>query len=164
MTRILIITLIALTSCTGVRVTMNGGVVPEDANTFSVDYFTSQTALAAPTLSQSFSEALRDLMLQQTKLDLADDGDLHFEGYITGYQTSPVAIQGNETAALNRLTITVKVKYVNTLDEEASFEQSFSRFADYDSSLDLSAVEDDLINEINEQLVQDIYNQAFSNW
>lgn len=164
MSRFLILIFVLCSACK-IQVTMNGSVVPEEAETFSVNYFTSQTALAAPTASQTFTEALRDLMLQQSNLDLVEtDGDLHFEGFITGYATSPVALQGNETAALNRLTISVKVKYENRFDEEANFESSFSRFADYDSSLDLSAVEDDLIIEITDQLVQDIYNQAFGNW
>ena len=98
-------------------------------------------------------------------MDLATrDGDLQFDGSITGYKVTSVAIQGNETAALNRLTITVKVKFTNTKDKEADFETNFSRYLDYDSSQNLSAIEDELIKDINDQLTQDIFNKAVSNW
>lgn len=89
---------------------------------------------------------------------------MQLEGEITGYKTKPVAITGNETAALNRLTISIKVRFVNITDEDKNFESLFTRFADYESSKNLSDVEDALIEEINEQLVQDILNKAAGNW
>ena len=91
-------------------------------------------------------------------------GDLRFEGSITGYSVTSVAIQGNETAALNRLTITVKVKFTNTKDDKLDYESSFSRYTDYESSQNLASIEDGLIAEINDQLTQDIFNKAVSNW
>jgi len=75
-----------------------------------------------------------------------------------------VAIQGNETAALNRLSITVNVKFTNTKDNIQSYESKFTRFADFSSSSSLSAVEDELMKEINTQITQDVFNQAVSNW
>ena len=104
-------------------------------------------------------------MFSQTNLDqVKSNGDLQFEGYITDYRAIPTAIQGNEQAALNRLTITVKVKFVNIKDEKQSFETSFSRFSDYDSQKSLTTIESDLINEICGQLVDDIFNKAVINW
>ena len=91
-------------------------------------------------------------------------GDISFEGYISDYNSQPTAIQGNEQAALNRLTITVKVKFINTKDEKQNFESSFSRYADYDSKQNLSTVENQLISEICNQLVDDIFNKAMINW
>ena len=91
-------------------------------------------------------------------------GDLNFEGSIVGYSVSPVAIQSNDAAALNRLTITVNVKFTNKKNEKQNFETSFSRFADYSSSQNLSAVEDQLIKDINTQLTQDIFNKSVTNW
>ena len=148
-----------------INYSFTGASIPEDVKTVSVKSFQIYAPLANANMSQTFTEALKDKVLSQTNLDLvSQDGDLQFEGAITGYAISSVAIQGNETAALNRLLITVKVKFTNMKDEEYDFETNFSRFADYETSLDLSSIEDGLITEINEQLTQDIFNQAVSNW
>jgi hypothetical protein len=80
------------------------------------------------------------------------------------YHTTPTAIQGNEQAALNRLTITINVRFENTLNPDESFEQRFSAFEDYDASLNFASVEGDLVNTITERLVQDIFNKAVVNW
>ena len=104
-------------------------------------------------------------MLQQTRLDLLKkNGDLKFDGEIVGYDVQPIAVQGDETSALNRLTITVKVRYTNTFDRDKDFELNFSRFADYESTNDLASVEEALILEINDQLTQDIFDRSLGNW
>ena len=128
-----------------------GASIAEDVKTVSVKTFQSYAPLASANLSQTFTEELKDKFLSQTNLDLAArGGDLQFEGSINGYSVTSVAIQGNETAALNRLTITVKVKFTNTKDKKANFETSFSRYLDYDSSQNLSRIEDELIKDIND--------------
>jgi len=143
----------------------SGASVPPEAKTVSVQYFQNNASLAPPTLSQTFTEALRDKLSSQTRLGLINKGgDLDFEGSITGYTTAPIAIQSTDQAALNRLTITVNVKYTCSFDEKKNFEQSFSRFFDYSSSQSLATVEDQLIHDINDQLVQDIFNKALNDW
>lgn len=142
-----------------------GASIPEDVKTVSVKTFQSYAPLASANLSQSFTEALKDILISQTNLNLVSKGgDLNFEGSIVGYNVTSVAIQGNETAALNRLSITVKVTFTNTKDKEQDFETTFTRFADYESSQNLASVEDGLIKDINDQLTQDIFNRALSNW
>jgi hypothetical protein len=118
-----------------------------------------------PILSSTFTEALKDRFVQQTSLNLVNGmPDMEFEGEITGYKITPQAYQGNETAALNRLTITVKIKFVNRTDETQNFEQSFSEFAEYSSSKSLSSVETELIEEIVDKLTESIFNKAVVNW
>lgn len=142
-----------------------GASIPPGAKTISIDYFPNRAMLVQPTLSQRFTDALRDKFTGETTLDLVgENGNLAIEGEITGYSAMPVAVQGNEVAALNRLTITVNVRFVNHLDEKTNFETSFSRFLDFDSSRSLSDVEDELIDGINQQLVQDIFDKAVVNW
>jgi hypothetical protein len=142
-----------------------GASIPEDVKTVSVKTFQSYAPLASANLSQSFTEALKDILISQTNLNLVSKGgDLNFEGSIVGYNVTSVAIQGNETAALNRLSITVKVTFTNTKDKEQDFETTFTRFADYESSQNIASVEDGLIKDINDQLTQDIFNRALSNW
>lgn len=155
---------VILTSCK-VNYSFTGASIPEAVKTVSVQIFQSYAPLANANMSQTFTEALKDKFLSQTNLDLvSDNGDLQFDGSITGYSVTSVAIQGNETAALNRLTITVKVKFTNTKDDSLDYETSFSRYTDYESSQNLGSIEDGLIIEINDQLTQDIFNKAVSNW
>ncbi len=142
-----------------------GASIPAQARTISVAFFPNNAPLVQPTLSQRFTDELQTKFLRQTNLRLVDDGgDLHFEGSITGYSTMPTAIAGDDRAALNRLSIAVRVKFVNEYDEKNSFERTFSRFYDYPSELSLSQIENEAIDIINEALVEDIFNQAVVNW
>jgi hypothetical protein len=93
-----------------------------------------------------------------------NNGDLNFEGAIIDYSTQPTAITANDNASLNRLTITVSVKFTNTKDSKQDFETNFSSYADYASNQSLSAVEQTLITQINSKLVDDIFNKAVVNW
>lgn len=143
----------------------SGASISPEVKTVSVDFFPSVAPLAPPTASQAFTEALKDVFLSQTNLALvSSDGDLEFEGSITNYTTAPVAIQGNETAALTRVSMTVKVKFTNNFDETQSFETTFSRFEDVETSKDLLAEEENLLRSINDQLTQDIFNKSVTNW
>jgi len=118
-----------------------------------------------PSLSQEFTEALQEKFQRQTSLILVDgSADYEFEGEIVGYSTSPVAIQGDETAAMNRLTITVNVRFSNRFNEDENFEQRFGRYVDYDSNRNLSEIESELVKQINEVIVEDIFNKAVVNW
>ena len=93
-----------------------------------------------------------------------EDGDLAYEGVISNYVVQPISIQGNQTAAQNRLTITVQVTYRSKVEEGKDFEQGFTRFADFQSSQDLSSVETQLIDDIFDQITQDIYNKTLGDW
>lgn len=142
-----------------------GASIPPEAETISVSYFPNDAPLVQPTLSQRFTEELQDKFLRQTNLRMVEGiGHLHFEGSITGYRTEPVAIGGDDRAAMNRLTITVRVSFINEFDPSSDFERSFSRFFDYDSSLSLSEIENEAIDLITQELAEDIFNQAVVNW
>ena len=156
--------LVALTGCS-VNYSFSGVNISEDVETYSVDYFQNRAPLVQAQLSNVFTEALQDKIQSNTSLDLTNQGgDVRFSGEITGYATRPTAITGAETAARNRLTITVRVKYSNEVEPELDYDTSFSRYEDYDASQDLSSVENDLIELIVEDLVEDIFNRAFVSW
>ena len=145
--------------------TRSGNPLPENIKTFSIEQFTNSASLGPSTIGYTFTESLRDLFQAQTKLELVStDGDLSYEGNISNYTVQPISIQGDQTAAQNRLTITVKITFVNQKEEGKNFDQSFSRFADFSSSTSLAAVENDLITEIFEQITQDIYNKTLGDW
>jgi hypothetical protein len=144
---------------------LNGATIPPEAKTVAIQYFQTTATLAPPTLSQAFTEALKDRMSSQTRLALVSkNGDLNFEGSITNYSTNPIAIQSTDQAALNRLSISVNVKYTCAFDEKKNFEQTFTRYADYNSAQSISSVEAQLITDINEQLTLDIFNRALNDW
>jgi len=143
----------------------SGASIPAEAKTISVDYFPNHAQLVNPLLSNNFTNALRDAMTNQTTLDMVETGgDLSFEGEITDYKTNPVAITSGQTAAMNRLTITVKVRFSNHIDETKDFESTFSRYEDYPSDQDLNSVQETLTSTIIDQLVEDIFNKALVNW
>ena len=132
--------ILAFSSCK-VNYSFTGASVSPDVKTVSIQYFRNNASLAKATLSQSLTEALKDIFTSQTSLGIVSkDGDLNFEGEITNYATAPVALQSNDQAALNRLTITVNVRFTNIKDPKQKFETSFSRYADLNSfpSVDLS--------------------------
>ncbi|MBR6332767.1 MAG: LptE family protein [Bacteroidales bacterium] len=163
-TGLLFLLAVVLASCK-LSVSLTGGTVDARAKTVAITNFPNNASLVNPMLSQSFTTALKDKIQGQTPLTIVSrNGDYSLEGEITGYTVSPVAIQGNETAAMNRLTITVRVRFVNSFDETQNFDQSFSRYADYSSNQNLSSVESNLINSINDALTDDIFNKAFVNW
>ena len=146
-------------------VSLTGGTIDSRAKTVAINTFPNNAPLVNPSLSQSFTTALKDKIQGQTPLTIVSrQGDYEIDGEIIAYTVSPVAIQGNETAAMNRLTITVRVRFTNKFDENQNFEQTFSRYADYASSRNLSSVESTLVTEINDALTDDIFNKAFVNW
>ncbi len=145
--------------------TFTGASVPAEAKTISIAVFPNKADLVQPTLSQSFTETLREKFSSQTSLiQTPRNGDLHLEGEITGYATEPVAITGDQQAALIRLKITVNVRFTSKYSPKDDFETSFTRYEDYSSSLNLASVELDLISKINEALVDDIFNKSVVNW
>lgn len=155
---------VLMTSCK-MSISLTGGTIDARAKTVAITNFPNNASLVNPNLSQSFTTALKDKIQGQTPLTIVNrNGDYTLEGEITGYTVSPVAIQGNDAAAMNRLTITVRVRFVNSFDETQNFDQTFSRYADYSSLQNLSSVESSLINSINDALTDDIFNKAFVNW
>jgi len=144
---------------------LTGASVPPEAKTISIQYFPNKSALVEPTLSPVFTNLLRDKFTSQLNLDMVDrNGDLAFEGEIVGYKTMPVAIQGDQTAAMNRLTIIVNVRYVNKFEPDKDFEQKFTEFSEYSSNQDFNSVKADLVQQISEALADDIFNKAVINW
>jgi hypothetical protein len=148
-----------------VSYTFTGASIAADVKTFSVYYFPNRARLINPTLSTDFVELLKEKLMKQTSLrEQTDNGDLVFEGQITEYEVRPMAIQKEDLAAQNRLTIGIKLKYTNNLDHEQDFERTFTSFEDFSSSLSLSDVESSIVPEILEKLMDDIFNATIANW
>ena len=155
---------VAMSGCT-VKYSLSGASIPPEAKTFSVAYFPNNAPMVAPILSSTLTDALVDKFSRQTRLTQVEEGgDFAFEGEITGYSSTTASVSSDDYALQNRLTITVKVRFTNVIDDKLSFNKSFSAYADYDSTRLLTEVESELITEIVEQLVTDIFQAAASNW
>lgn len=164
-TKAILLTFMIILPACKIRYAMNQYTIPPSMETYSVQYFPNRAPIIETTLSQRFSDALKDKIEAQTPLRLVNGvGHGHFEGEIKDYSTRPVNITGNETAAQNRLTIKIRVKYNNEIDPKWNFDKTFSRYEDYDSNKSLDEVADQLIDEIIELILEDIFNAAFVNW
>jgi len=142
-----------------------GASIDPSVKTFTVHFIKNQAPLVVPSLSQTLTEGLKNKFLTSTNLNQLDNnGDLDFSGVITNYAVTPVAVQANETAALNRLTIAVNIDYVNHQNEKQTWNSTFSRYADFNSSSDFTSIQDQLIQDIVQQLTEDIFNKAVVNW
>jgi hypothetical protein len=143
----------------------SGASISNDIKNITINNFQNIASLAPPKLSNTLTEALKDKFLSETRLSPIDnDGDLIFNGQITNYTINPIAIQANETASKNRLTISIKVNLINNIDEENNYNKTFSRYVDYESSINFTNIEESLNEEIVSQLIEDIFNEAFTNW
>ena len=135
-----------------------------DANSVQVDYFDNKSAIGGGFLGASFTESLRDIMQSQTKLSIVDkDGDVQITGFIKNYTISPVNIQaGSESAAQNRLEMIVSVNtYFKIQDSIGLTNSPFRAFIDYDANEDFNSKEEELVEAINFQLTQDIFDKIF---
>jgi hypothetical protein len=136
------------------------------AKTLQIDFFRNNAPLVEPSLSQKFTQDFQDLFLRQTNLSLvSSSGDIRFEGEITGYRIAPMSATAQQTAAQNRLTITVNVRYYNTFIEKDNFERSFSFYYDYPANTQLigDALET-AYTEIIDRITQDIFNASVAKW
>lgn len=154
---------LAFSSC-GVY-SFTGASIPPEAKTISIATFPNKAEIVQPSLSQTFTEKLKDRFSSQTSLSLIPrNGDLQLEGEITGYETEPIAISGDQQASMIRLKITVNVRFFNKFEPKNNYETAISRYQDYPSSQDLRTVEQNLIDLISNDLVEDIFNKSVVNW
>ncbi|MEZ4887326.1 MAG: LptE family protein [Chitinophagales bacterium] len=159
----LLIGLFCINAC-GVKYSFTGTSINPDVKTVSVERIPNQASLVLPSLSQTLEEKLKDKFTTEARLDLVtEEGHAAFSGTITQYDIRPAASGANDQAALNRLTISVRMEYTNSITEE-NWSSNFTHFSDFDRDANLTDVENSLIDEITDRIVDDIFNKAFSNW
>ena len=143
----------------------DGTSIPPDSKTFYVEQFEVRTSSAIPTLGQTISDALIDKIRNESNLNQVDsDPDIEFKGTVVEYRVTAESPQSGETTAFNRLNMVVSVEYINNKNEEDGWKSKFPYFSDFPSDQNLIDVQEQLIEEINTQLVDDIFRKAFTNW
>lgn len=156
---------IAFTACR-ISIKMNGSALDYTVyKTIRVSEFPIRAALVYPPLQQTFENELLDYISKNTRLRVTDGAsDLEIEGEITGYNLTPQAVTENAYASMTRLTITVRLKYIDNKADNNSTDQTFSAYRDFDSSEMLTDVQDQLCDEISKELVELIFNATLGNW
>lgn len=159
---IIIITVITIISCGAYSFTG----ASTDADTIQIDFFPNNAPLVEPQLTQRFTNDLQDLFVRQTNLDLvSSNGQLYLSGEITDYRVTPMSGTSDQTAAQNRLTVSVNVRFINQLNEKDDFEKVFSFYSDFDANAQLTGgVLESALDEIIERITQDIFNASVAKW
>ena len=145
---------------------LSGTNIDSSVKTYQVNYFQNNAQLIEPGLDRDFTNALADLIQNQTNLELVtSNGDLVYEGEIREYRISPTTATANNTAAQNRLTIGILVRFYNKQNEEDDFEKTFSFFYDYEGSSQLSgSIKATAFEEIFDRITQDVFNDSLAKW
>ncbi|UZO81425.1 LPS assembly lipoprotein LptE [Aquimarina sp. ERC-38] len=157
------VVLLTLQACGAYSFT--GTDISPDIKSFQVNFFQNQAPIVVPGIDQRFTNALQDLIVNQTNLQLAtSNGDLVYEGEIVQYYISPNTATSDNTAAQNRLTIGINVRFFDTKDNTKDLEQRFSFFFDYPAATSESAIQDQAIEEIYERITQDVFNATLARW
>lgn len=143
-----------------------GASIPAGTETYQVNRFENTALLIEPGFERDFKIALEDLIQNQTNLTLVpSNGDLVYEGEITDYRISPTTATSQNTAAQNRLTVTVKLRFFNRKNEEEDLDQTFSFFYDYPGNAQLTGGQKTTAHEeIFERITQDIFNATLAKW
>lgn len=145
--------------------TFSGTSIQPDVESITVVNIENRAMQVNPTLANDLTIALQDKYRRLTKLDmLSDGGDLVVSGFIATYDVTPTAITSDEVASMNRLTISVRIKFVNEKHPEDNFERTFAAYQDYDSNNSLDSVQNILCEQIIETLVEDIFNATVADW
>jgi hypothetical protein len=142
-----------------------GTSIPAEVNTYFVERFDVRANSAIPTLGQTLSEALKDKIRAESNLKQSEiEPHIEFKGVVTDYYVSSEAPQAGETTAFNRLSITLSVEYIYHQDEEKNWKENFRTFSDFGSNVNLIDVQDQLIDAIQEEMIEKIFNKAFNDW
>lgn len=143
-----------------------GASVSPNIKTFQVNFFRNNAPIVEPGIDRLFTQKLQDIIVNQTSLDLTNqNGDLIYEGEIVEYYIAPITATAQNTAAQNRLTISVNVRFFDTKNEGNDLEQRFSFYFDYSGSAQLiGSQRDDAVNIIFERITQDVFNATLAKW
>lgn len=163
---VLFIYIIFINACKFISYSFNETSIAADVTSITIGYFENKAQKVNPSLSNTLTDAVNDKFRKLTRLDIVQmDGDIQIFGEVTGYDVKPTAITADEVAAMNRLTVSIRISFVNLKHPEDDFENKMiSAYADFPSERILDDVESTLIDEIVEKLVEEIFNSTVAQW
>lgn len=160
-----LVLLIVLSGCKSCKYSLSGINIPADVKTLSVQYFTNKATLVNPSLSQKFTEGLKDKFLKQTSLTIiASDGDYRLSGFITDYKTEPVATSSSTGAVKNRFTLSVAVVFECPNHTEMNFTETITKFQEFPATDNFQTLENSLSEEVSNQIIQEVFNKVALKW
>jgi hypothetical protein len=161
---LVVVPLFGAQSCR-ISYSFTGASISPDVKTFAINEFVTRAPNVNPTYPEYVVEELRKRFIRQTGLSYsATTPDLEFEGSITGYEIKPMSLREADQEAMNRLTVTIQVKFTNNKNHDQDFDSSFSHFSDFSTSVNLADVEESLLKDITEQIIDQIFNKSVANW
>jgi hypothetical protein len=144
---------------------LSGISIDPDVNTYYIEPFKNNARNVVPSLAPILTEDLKEKIRTESRLLYIErEPDIEFKGTVVDYRVTSEAPQAGELTAINRLTIVTAIEYINNKNEDKGWKQNFSFFFDFPSSTDLSSVQDEAIEAISDQLMEDIFNKAFTDW
>ena len=161
----LLLFLFLFVSCS-VKYSLTGASISPETKTFQVNYFQNNAPLIEPGIERDFTNKLIDLLINQTSLELVkSNADLTYEGEIVEYRISPTTATANNTAAQNRLTVGINIRFFDKNDPDSDFEKRFSFYYDYAGNTQLiGSQKDTAMDEIFERITQDVFNASLAKW
>ena len=162
---VIIAVLVCTTACT-VSYKLNGASIDYNLiKTITLETFANRASYQWGPMASMFNNSLSDIYARQTKLrQVKRDGDLQISGEITSYDQTNKSISADGYSSMVQLKMSVKVKFTNTKSREEDFERTFSASREYDSSQQLSAVQEELVQQMIDDIVDQIFNATVANW
>ncbi len=159
------LTCLLAVSCKGGYSFTGASIDYEKTKTIQIDNFPIRSAYVWTPMQSIFQNKLTDVFAQQTKLQqVRKNGDLVLAGEITGFDQYNKAISSEGYSSQVQLKMTVNVRFTNNANHEEDFERQFSATSEYDSSLQLSSVQEDLVTEMVKDITDQIFNATVANW
>lgn len=157
--------LLVISGCKSCKYSLSGINIPADVENISIQYFANQASYVNPSLSQKFTELLKDKFQRETSLALiGSEGDFRLSGVITDYKTEPVATSSNTGAVKNRFTMTVRAVFECPKHKDMNFTETITKFQEFNATENFQAIENRLSEEVSAQIIQEIFNKVALKW
>jgi major membrane immunogen (membrane-anchored lipoprotein) len=162
---VVLASVLLMQGCT-VSYKLNGASIDYNTiKTITVEAFTNRAAYQWAPMAPMFNTTLSDKYNHQTKLrQVKRDGDLVLSGEIVSYDQTNKSISADGYSSMVQLKMTVKVKFTNNKHHDDDFDKSFSANREYDSSQQLSAVQEELVQQMIDDIVDQVFNATVANW
>lgn len=154
-----------LVGCT-ISYKFNGASINYDIiKTISLESFPNRAVYQWGPMESMFNNALSDIYANQTKLQqVARGGDLSLSGEITSYDQVNKSISSDGYSSMMQLKMTVNVRFENTKNHSEDFERQFSASREFATSQQLNDVQEELVNQMIDEIVEQIFNATVANW